>query len=168
MDKIEQLKKEMKEIGDKKVLECGFVKGDCVVLKGKDGKEEKCRVTSVYGYEGKLVIILRNNNVRSIGWSSNTYYLNDTNSITKIECPTINIEQLGNQMEGLESEKRKIAEEVNGKISSLKQKITEEQNKCIHDWDEGYETGTVVKHFIGETEVKEFTCQICGKVGQNC
>ena len=167
-ENIEKLQEKIKEEEKKLVIECGLVKNDCVEFTNKDKKVEKCRVQRVYGYEGKLVIILRNNDTTSLGWSSNAHHLHDTLNIKKIDEPKINTDTIYEQECELKRERAKITKEIDQKIDQCYKDKKAEQLKCIHIWsDEGVKTGRVIKHMIGETEQEEFECEICEQIGYN-
>ncbi len=60
-----------------------------------------------------------------------------------------------------------MVKDIDLNIRNKEKEIEEERKKCAHKWDEGYETGETVKHLIGQSEKKEYTCEICGVNGYN-
>ena len=167
IDNIEMLKQEIKKEEERLVKECSFKDWDCVIFK-KDDKEILCRIDRVYWYQWKLVITLKNNNKHAIGWSNNSYYLNDTNNLTRVDEPSIDVDSIKLKIDELEEERNNITKEIDEKISNKKQQLSEERNKCIHIWDSGRYTWETKYHTIGETEEKEYECLICWEKWYNC
>lgn len=170
--KVEELKDKIRVENERVVQNSPFGVGDCVLYKNPehdDAKKELCRVLRVYGHDGELVIIVRNNRTRCIGWTSNEHYLSGERIgwIAKIDEPSLEIEQTNDKLYSLKKEREELTKEIDIKIEQARSVLSNLQKQCIHDWGDGYETGEVVKHFIGETEQKEFECSICGVIGHN-
>ena len=164
MNEVTKLEEQIKEENKKIKENSPFKKGDCVMY-----EEELCRVTDAYGYKGELVVMLQNNNTRSLGWSSNTHYVkeSDVEKIKKVKEPKLDVENIYTSIRDLKNERDEMVKEIDKKISSEEQRLAEEQSKCAHIWDEGYETGKTIQHMVGETEQKEYECEICGIVAYN-
>ncbi len=161
MDDVDELKKKLKEIGEQKAKECGFTVGECVLYTDeKSQRTEQCRITNIYGHEGKLVILLQNTDKLKIGWSSNKHYLNDTDNIKKIPEPIVDVAKLNEEKERLEDERYTLTKKIDAKIRDTEKSIWEEQKKCIHKWDNGTKRDDV-------EDSKDYTCVICGVIGNN-
>lgn len=147
-----------------------------------NGKELTGRITSLYFNRDKGYVWgkVQDNSRFYIGWSSSCYYFSDEagskltvadlKPVPDFDPDTIISEKdtIEGEISELESEIDRLANPLRKKISERQHKLSECQSKCIHEWSEGYDTGEVRKHLIGETNIVEYTCEICGVSGRNC
>jgi hypothetical protein len=169
MENAKELKEKLEQIKKQKIEDCQFKKDEIVKYKGKN-----CRVGYVSYNEDKdeISVKLDLNTTRQIGWSSSYEFVKDLSLIEKINFDQETFENKIYQISASISEnERKIYElskEYRENIERLNTELKTLRSECPHKWDRGYSTGEVVKHLIGETEVEEMECEICGAVGKNC
>lgn len=172
LDQVQKATAEVKALQQKRIDACPHKAGDVVSY-----KDRLWRVIGVYDWpdSGGLNVKLRNGNTQSIGWTSNYTFVKEADlySITPAENPGLDAHALGDLEERIAARRENIADrtkdiaEAERQIAQLAAEADKLRAGCIHDWDEGRETGETEKHFIGESEVKVLTCRICGTEGRN-
>jgi len=153
-------------------------------VKWKEGDKERIgRVTCLYfnKEKGHLWGKVQANDRWSIGWSSTCFYFSDEEGYKikvkdLIPIADFDPDPIIEQKDTLEGEIYELEREIEKLTAPLKKQIEGKQSAlvklqngpCIHLWGEWEETGEVKKHLVGETDVKECVCEICGAKGRNC
>jgi hypothetical protein len=169
MENAKELKDKLEQIKKQKIEECLFKKEDIVKYKGKN-----CRVSYVYYNEDKdeITVKIDLNTTRNLGWSSSYEFVKDLSLIEKINFKQEEFEDKINNINDLiydnERKINEISKEYRENIEKLNSELKLLRLDCPHKWGRSNSTGEIVKHLIGETEVEESECEICGIIGKNC
>lgn len=171
MNAIEEAQKTIDREKASAVTACPWYPGDVVRHDGR-----LWRITHVsfndFFKPPSVVVSARNNSTTMIGWSGNTavWKPDQWSKLTAAEEPyeehhwgehVNKVRELATfqaTIEGIRAEMRELQQAIH----------TERLEHCLHDWDEGCETGETRKHLMGETDVMVYTCQLCGIEGRNC